>query len=463
MHARLRRTSALVLAMVTVALTVLALTVGGSASAAAVPEAAAKACVRPQTSAGDAIHIIGCLTDNRTKPPAPVPGVDITVEDDSGKVVGSKSTDKSGIFDLTLPGTSVDNLGKTYVIKIDTKSLPKNTSLIDKRKTTLEVRITTDADVFVAFPIGKKADAGSGKLVQTLQLFVGGITFSLLLAMAALGLSLIFGTTGLTNFAHGELITFGALIALGVDSLPGTISIGGANVTVVVAVLVAFVVSGLFGWVQDKGLWAPLRRRGTGLVAMMIVTIGLSIFLRSLFQYVIGGGNYSYSQYTSPEPWKIGPILITSTAVVVSAFALVVLVLVCLGLQRTRIGKATRAVADNPALASASGINVEQVIRIVWIGGAALAGLSGTLLGITQGYNFQSGFKMLLLVFAAVTLGGLGTIWGALAGSFIIGILIEISTIVVPAELKYVSALFVLIVVLVFRPQGLLGRPERVG
>jgi branched-subunit amino acid ABC-type transport system permease component len=281
--------------------------------------------------------------------------------------------------------------------------------------------------------------------------------------MAALGLSMIFGTTGLTNFAHGELITFGALVALGVDNLPGTISIGGTNVTVIVAIIVAFLVSGAFGYFQDMVLWAPLRRRGTGLVAMMIVTIGLSILLRNVYQYIVGGSNFDYSQYSSPTPFRIGAVLITPTAVWVSALALTVLVIVCLGLQKTRTGKATRAVADNPALASATGINVERVIRIVWIGGAALAGLSGVLLGLTQGFNYQFGFKLLLLVFAAVTLGGLGTIWGALAGSFIIGILIEVSTIFVPAELKYVSALLMLIIVLVFRPQGILGRPERVG
>jgi branched-chain amino acid transport system permease protein len=140
-----------------------------------------------------------------------------------------------------------------------------------------------------------------------------------------------------------------------------------------------------------------------------------------------------------------------------------VLVLVSIALQRTRLGKATRAVADNPALASSSGINVDRVISVVWVGGAALAGLSGVLLGMTQGFDYQLGFKILLLVFAAVTLGGLGTIWGAMLGSFIIGIFIEISTLVIPAELKFVGALAVLIIVLLVRPQGLLGHPERVG
>ena len=192
---------------------------------------------------------------------------------------------------------------------------------------------------------------------------VGGITFSLLLALAALGLSLIFGTTGLTNFAHGELMTFGALVALAVDRLPGDIRIGGVNITVITAVIVGVRGLGSLRLGPGQGLWSPLRKRGTGLVAMMIITIGLSIFLRNVYQYIVGGQNYDYSQYASTTPFRVGSVLITPTAIWVSALALAVLVLAGF-LQRTRLGKATRAVADNPALASASGINVERVIRM---------------------------------------------------------------------------------------------------
>jgi branched-chain amino acid transport system permease protein len=136
---------------------------------------------------------------------------------------------------------------------------------------------------------------------------------------------------------------------------------------------------------------------------------------------------------------------------------------VSLLIQRTRLGKATRAVADNPALSSATGINVERVINLVWIGGAALAGLSGALLGLTQGFDYQIGFKILLLIFAAVVLGGLGSIWGAMVGAFVVGLFTELSTLFVPAEFKFVGALLVLIIVLLIRPQGLLGKAQRVG
>jgi branched-subunit amino acid ABC-type transport system permease component len=281
--------------------------------------------------------------------------------------------------------------------------------------------------------------------------------------MGALGLSLIFGTTGLTNFAHGELITFGALVALAVDQLPGSISIGSWNVTVIVAVIAAFAVSAAFGWVNDATLWHPLRRRGTGVIAMMIVSIGLSIFLRNIYQFFAGGDAKNYSQYSAVRPWEIGPLLITSRDLIVIAVGMIVLVAATSLLQYTRLGKATRAVSDNTALSAATGINVERVINLVWIAGAALAGLSGALLGVTQGFNYQTGFKILLLVFAAVVLGGLGTIWGAIVGAFIIGIFTELTTLFVPAEFKYVGALLVLIIDLLYRPQGLHGKSERVG
>ena len=287
--------------------------------------------------------------------------------------------------------------------------------------------------------------------------------FSLLLAMSALGLSMIFGTTGLTNFAHGELMTFGAIVAFWVDAAPGDITIGGCNVTFLVAMVVGFIASGIFGWVNNKALWQPLRHRGTGLIAMMIVSIGLSIFLRNVYQYAAGASNRNYSQFGNAQPINFGPITFTNRDVLVAVIATTVLVVVCVALQRTRMGKATRAVADNPALSASSGIDVERVISVVWIGGAALAGLSGILLGLTQGFNYQLGFKTLLLVFAAVTLGGLGTIYGAIVGAFVIGIFIEVSTLFIPAELKYVGALVVLILVLLVRPQGILGRRERIG
>jgi branched-chain amino acid transport system permease protein len=460
MPARPTRFAALFL---TVLFAAFAMVGSGAAVAAQVPHAAAATCQYPDHK-DDAIHIKGCLMDTRVKPPKPVPGVKVSVEDGSHKVVGSATSDSHGIFDVKLPGASVDNLGKTFTIKIDTKTLPKDAGLRNPKQVSLTLpRLMIQGDQAVTFPIGDKLSGGTGLFTQGLQLAVGGLVFSLLLAMASLGLSMIFGTTGLTNFAHGELITFGAIVAFGVDRLSGDITVGGHNVTMVTAIIAAVVASTFFGWLQDKWLWKPLRKRGTGLIAAMIVSIGFSIFLRNVYQYFAGAANHNYSQWTSPKPWHVGSILITPKDVGVIVFSAIVLILVSLAVQRTKIGKATRAVADNPALASSSGIDVDKVISVVWSVGAGLAGLSGVLLGMTQGFDYQVGFKILLLVFAAVVLGGLGSVWGAIVGSFIIGIFIEVSTLFIPAELKFVGALVVLILVLLVRPQGLLGRAERVG
>lgn len=463
MHTRPRGSLAAILVLLGALVTALVICGSGAAAAAPVLRADSKVCVKPPPRNDDTIHFQGCLLDQRKKPPKAVPGVEIDVQDSSGKVVGHDTSDETGVFDIPLPGKSIDNLGETFTVKIDTASLPSGTALRNPKQVSLKRTIKLDSDLFVTFPIGNESAGGTGLGVQALQLAVGGLVFALLLAMAALGLSMIFGTTGLTNFAHGELVTFGALIAYGVDSLPGSITIGGVNVTVAVAVIVTMIASAGFGWLNDKALWGPLRRRGTGLVAMMVVSIGLSILLRYSYQYLAGASNHQYSQFASPKPYHWGPVLVTPKDIVVVLFSALVLVIVVVALQRTKLGKATRAVADNTALAAATGINVDRVITVVWVVGTMLAGLSGVLLGMTQGFDYQIGFKILLLIFAAVVLGGLGTAWGAIVGALVIGLFVEVSTVFVPAELKFVGALLVLIIVLLFRPQGLLGKPERVG
>ncbi len=463
MHARPKRNAArsrLTAALLAVlAVAALMVTIGASAATAS----ASATCAKPPPRDDDSIHIQGCLRDTRETPPKAVPDVMVSVEDDQGETVGEGTSNEAGVFDIALPGASIDNLGETFTVKIDQDSLPDGADLRNPKQVSLKVAIKLDSDVFVTFPIGDATGGGTGKATQALQLAVGGLVFALLLAMASLGLSMIFGTTGLTNFAHGELITFGALIAYGVDRLPGDIRIFGANVTVFTAVIIATLVSGAFGWFNDRALWRPLRRRGTGLIAMMVVSIGLSILLRNVYQYFSGAGTHQYSQYSSPKPYSFGPLLVTPKEIGIVIFATIVIVVVTIALQRTRIGKATRAVSDNTALSASSGINVDRVISVVWIVGAGLAGLSGVLLGMTQGFDYQLGFKLLLLVFAATVLGGLGTAWGAIVGALVIGMFVEVSTLFIPAELKFVGALVVLIVVLLIRPQGLLGKSQRVG
>jgi branched-subunit amino acid ABC-type transport system permease component len=277
-----------------------------------------------------------------------------------------------------------------------------------------------------------------------------------ILAMAALGLSMIFGTTGLTNFAHGELVTFGAMSTYLLNTT--------FNLPFVVAVLVTVVVAAGFGLAQDKFLWGPLRHKGIGLIAMMIVSIGLQFFLRNVYAYVTGSRLQNYDEFLSPAGHDFfGLFTYTWRDITIAIVSIIVLVAVILALSYTRLGRATRAVADNPALAAASGINVDRVISVVWMVGTALAALAGSFLAFQLGVTYQIGQLVLLLLFAAVCVGGLGSIWGALIGSLIIGVLIELSTLVIPSDLKTAGAMFLLVVILLVRPQGLLGRRERIG
>lgn len=394
-------------------------------------------------------HINGTLTDTTDpKNPKAVEGVDITVTSPDGKPVGEATSDADGKFSIPVEGSG------EFVVKIDAETLPEGTFLRNPEDVERKVNVL-GFDTSVLFPIGPDTRVTESKFEQSLTLAANGLLFGVILALAALGLNLIFGTTGLTNFAHGELVTFGALAAYVFNA--------NANLPVIPSVIGAVVVSGLFGWVQDKGFWGPLRGRGTGLIAMMIVSIGMSIFLRYTYQYFFGGGTFSYDQYVTQDAWVLGPVEMQPKNVIAIFVGVAVLAAVSIALATTRLGKATRAVSDNPALAASSGINVSRVITLVWVTGAALAGLSGALLGIRQQIDFQMGFLVLLLVFAAVTLGGLGTTWGAMIGAIIVGVFIEVSTLVVPAELKNVGALVILILVLLVRPQGILGRAQRVG
>lgn len=305
---------------------------------------------------------------------------------------------------------------------------------------------------------GADTARGSGpSFDQIWQQFGSGIRFGLLLALASVGISLIYGTTGLSSFSHGEQVTLGAMF--------GFIGIQWLGLPVWLTVILVIAVCGATGWLQDAGIWAPLRRRGTPVTQMMIVTIGLSLALQFVIQMVIGGRSLRVLPQ-NPRPLDIAGITLSTASWLSMLVAVVVIAFIGWFLTRTRIGRATRAVSDNPALASATGINPDYIVRIVWIMSAGFAGLAGMLLAISFGsFNWSLGMLLLLLMFAAVTLGGLGTAYGALLGSLVIGLVVEMSTLIpgMPSDLRYASALVILILVLLVRPQGLLGRAERIG
>ena len=345
-----------------------------------------------------------------------------------------------------------------YTVTLNEATLPEGIAVIDPELEQPNVRTITvgqSGSAVANFFIGQGPRNTTSLFDQIIDRLFNGLNFGLLLALAAIGLSLVFGTTGLSNFAHAELITFGGLMTL----LFG-VTLG---FPIWIAIPIAILLGAGFGWLNDAALWKPLRRKGVGLIPLMIVSIGLSLAVRYTFQLFAGGDTQQLPGATDTT-LSIGLFGLSWIDVASMGVSVVVLLGVAYFLLRTRIGKATRAVSDNPALAAASGIDVDRVIRIVWVVSGALAALSGILWAYFRpGVGWDMGFQILLLTFAAVTLGGLGTAFGALIGALVVGIFVEMSTLIIPSDLKFVGALGVLILVLLVRPQGILGRKERIG
>jgi branched-chain amino acid transport system permease protein len=399
-----------------------------------------------QASALEGPGITGKISDPSGKP---LNGVSITLANDENSVTGV--TDQNGQFEIAAP-----TAGK-YLVTIDVSTLPEEISIADPGPQREIVFVQGPKVLIFNTQVGTSADQIIEKRDSKVpQLIVDGLLFGLTIALGAMGLNLIFGTTGLTNFSHGELLTFGAFTAWTLNYLVG--------LNMLLAVPLSLIMSAfLWGWVQNRYLWKPLRRRGTGLMGMMIVSIGLALTLRYTALATFGGSPRNYNQYAAQPGLNIFGVAVTPKAIILAVIEIVVLAIVLYWLKNSKIGKATRAVRDNPDLASATGIDVERVISYVWTLGAFLAALAGVTIGINQDVSWRMGQILLLIMFASVTLGGLGTIYGALIGALTIGVLIQVSTLVIPTELKTVSALFVMILMLLFRPQGILGKKERVG
>nr|WP_310821354.1 branched-chain amino acid ABC transporter permease [Curtobacterium flaccumfaciens] len=395
--------------------------------------------------------IQGTITDSERDP---AEDVDVDVTGPSG-FDQTATTNADGRWSV-----KVETAGE-YTVSVDQGTLPKGQYLTNAADAERKVQATLNANVGQIFQLSDQkgattsSDSSGVSMQRAWQQFASGLRLGLLIALASIGLSLIYGTTGLSSFSHGEQVTLGGLLAyVFANQLGWNIWVTGIVVTLLCAAT---------GYLQDAAIWRPLRRRRISLTQLMIVTIGLSIAAQYAFQYFFGASTVRIQQ-GNPETVRFAGVTLTVQSYVAMGIALVVLVATGLFLAKTRFGRATRAVSDNPALAAASGIDVDRVIRFVWTLAAGLAGLSGVMLGLVlNGVNWQTGLQLLLLMFASVTLGGLGTAYGALVGSMIIGVVVELTNLVLPGDFKYATALVILILILLFRPQGIFGRAERIG
>ena len=373
-------------------------------------------------------------------------GVTITVKQD-GKVVGSETTGANGVFVVQIPGNG------TYQVSLDKASLPKEMTLTDSGRTSLDKVAVQFGDQQVIFPLGV-ASSGGRPFSDYATTFAKGLRFGLILAVASVGLSLVYGVTGLVNFAHAELVTFGAIVAY-------TVSEAGVPFWLALPVAVGF--GAVLGLGNERLLWRPLRRRRMSLLSMMVVSIGLSIALRNIFQIQFGPDGRRYEAAAGQRERAYGPFRLTDNDLLIMVVCVVVLFGMTWLLRRTRTGTAIRAVADNHDLAESSGIAVDRIVSLVWMLCGGLAALGGILYGLSTNITFDMGLLLLLSMFAAIVLGGLGNAYGAVLGAVLIGVVQEMSGLLIDTAYKFVVAMLVLIVVLLIRPQGILGTRERFG
>lgn len=285
------------------------------------------------------------------------------------------------------------------------------------------------------------------------QTALNGLAFGSVIALGAVGLTLVYGILKLVNFAHGDFLTFGAYIGLLVSVT--------WDMPFVLAVLAAIVATALLSIFFEITMWGPIRNRGGGLLQLLLMAIGLALVIRNAIQFV-AGTQVRVLDVNRTDTVSFVDLTIGRTQLIVLVTGVAVLVGIGLLLRYTLLGKRMRALADNLDLAETSGINTKRIIIYTWVFSGALAGLAGVLFTATTVVKPEAGFELLLPIFAAVVLGGIGDAFGALAAGLLLGVVIEWSTLVIDARWKLALGFVVLILVLMIRPQGIFGKARTI-
>ena len=296
-----------------------------------------------------------------------------------------------------------------------------------------------------------------------------GLLLGIIISVASVALSLLYGVTRIVNFAHGEIIALGAIATLFFSSpldyrvlFLEKFSPLGLNFAI--SCLLAILVCGLFGGLLEVFLFRPLRKNDVGNIAVLVVTIGLSILVRHLYLLFATGKVQNFPlELQRRQTYLFFDMTPRNFNVLIAG--IIVMIIVGLLLTYTRLGKAMRAVRDSEELSSVSGINSDNIILITWVSSSMLAGLAGIFQATINDVRWNMGFLILLLIFAGTVLGGIGTSFGAMVGGLMIGIMVQVS-VGLPfmeghTEAKNAVALAVMILILLFRPQGIFGKKER--
>jgi branched-chain amino acid transport system permease protein/neutral amino acid transport system permease protein len=275
-----------------------------------------------------------------------------------------------------------------------------------------------------------------------------GLVTAAVLAIAAVGFTLQFGVTDVLNLAYGAIMIAGAYIAYVVNQ---------AGASVWVGLIAAVAVCSIGSVLLNSVVYAPFQRRGTAPITMVIVSLGMTLIIEFGVEAIAGGTGVSYTMGQG-KTFHLGGLILTTVQFVIIAVSLVVMAAVHTLLRYTRLGKAMRATAANKNLARNCGIRTSRVIIITWALTGALCGLAGVVFAIDSGsFDPTATDVFLVLILAAVFLGGPGQAYGAMLGAAVIGIATEVSAAFIPGDYKYVVAFVVLLLMLGVRPTGLLG------
>ncbi len=300
-------------------------------------------------------------------------------------------------------------------------------------------------------------------------LVVNGIFLGAIIALGAVGLTLIYGILNFANVAHGDYMTLGAYLALFmVGSVLSALGIEGQGLgpftfgyPLLLALPVAVAVVAVGAIVLDMAIYRRLRDRGVSPVVLAMTSLGVAIALRGLVQIIWSGETQRYPREFREVIRLPMDVRVPPDGIFIAIVTIILVVGVYLVLTRTKMGKAMRATADNPELALVSGINTQRVVRWTWGMGAVLAATAGVLLAVFQAQLLPvMGWKFLIPLFAAVILGGIGNPYGALVGAFVIGVTSEVSTQWINPSYKPAVAFAIMIGVLLVRPRGIFGASE---
>ncbi len=281
-------------------------------------------------------------------------------------------------------------------------------------------------------------------MTEILQLIIYGVIYGSIIALGAVGVSLTFGVLRFANFAHGDLMTFGAYMVLA--------AYAGFALPMWLSVIVALAMTAALAVFIDQTLFRRFRRANP--MILLISSFGVGLMVRSLVQIIWGGSTQVYDPGIQ-FPYQFWGLRIRPDHLIILGGTLVLVVVLHVFLQKTRMGKAMRAMADNPDLARISGINTDRVVIWTWIMGASLAAAAGYFLALDSRLQPDMGWFILLPVFAAAILGGIGKPYGAIAGGFIIGITEELSTLILSPAYKPAVAFALMVLILIFRPTGI--------